>query len=74
MEWEKEINHYKTLKSKLLEEHKGKFALIKGETLYGVFSNFADAHREALKRFGPVEALIQEITDEERSDGGRKYR
>jgi len=45
----------------LKTEHTGKFVLIKDGQNYGIFSNFEDAHKAALEKFGVVEVVIAQI-------------
>jgi len=62
---EKELKTYNSLKNKLLEESRGKFALIKGQDLIGVFENRETALSEGYKRFGNEEFLVKEIIEVE---------
>lgn len=61
MTFEEDIEFFKTLDPELAKEHKGKFVLIKDKTNHGIFSNFEDAHKEALKEFGVSEVVIAQI-------------
>jgi hypothetical protein len=45
----------------LAEGHRGKFALVKGNTVVGVWDTLRDALQEGQKRFGQEDFLVQEI-------------
>jgi len=49
-----------------LKENKGKFVLIKNKQEHGFYNSAEEALREGYNKFGNVEFLIQEITDERR--------
>jgi hypothetical protein len=54
---------FETYKSKLpeLREEQGKFALIHGETLVGVYSAYEDALKAGYERLGLVPFLVKQI-------------
>lgn len=52
----------------LLKAHEGKFALIKGERLAGVFDTAEAAFESGVAQFGNVPILIKRIAPEERID------
>ncbi len=60
---EKELEIYNKLKEELLEKgNEGKFVVIKGEEVLDIFTNYEDALRQGLKRYGNTPFLIKEIT------------
>jgi hypothetical protein len=61
MTFEDDIAYFNEIKGDLAKEHTGKFVLIKDHRNYGIFSNFEDAHKAALEKFGVVEVVIEEI-------------
>jgi hypothetical protein len=61
MTFEEDVRLFNTMNKELAKEHSGKFVLIKDGKNCGIFSSFADAHTEALKRFGLTEVLIAQI-------------
>jgi hypothetical protein len=61
MTFEEDIEYYQSIAKDLEKQHKGKYVLIKNKTNVGIFSSFADAHREALRRFGNADVLIAQI-------------
>lgn len=65
MTFQKDMEYFKSINSELAKEHKGKFVLIKDEKTHGIFSNFEDAHKEALKEFGVTDVVIAQIGVEE---------
>lgn len=61
MTFEEDVEYFNSVNAKLAETHKGKFVIIKDKKEHGIFSNFVDAHKEALKKFGIVDVLIAQI-------------
>lgn len=57
----KELATYEAKKSQLLAEHKGKFALIYGDEVMGVFDSEMNALQAGYEKFGPVPLFIQQI-------------
>lgn len=51
------------MKPKLLEQSRGKFALVKSENLIGIFDSDQDAYKAGLEKFGSVPFLIVRIDD-----------
>ena len=58
---QQEIATYDKRKSELEQHHKGKWALIHGEQLTGVFDSFENAASEGVERFGVGPFLIRQI-------------
>lgn len=65
MSLEQELKTYEKEKERLLSEAKGKFVLIKGDKIIGVYAAKEDALAEGYKRFGNTEFLVKEITEVE---------
>ena len=65
MPLEQELKTYEKEKEKLLKEARGKFVLIKGSEIIGVYTSQEDALAEGYKRFGNQEFLVKEITEVE---------
>ena len=61
MTFESDVKYFNSVNEKLAKDHKGKFVIIKDKKKYGIFSNFVDAHKEALKKFCIVDVLIAQI-------------
>lgn len=50
----------------LLKEHRNQFVLIKDQKIDGFYLSMEEALKQGYEKFGDVEFLIQEITDEKR--------
>jgi hypothetical protein len=50
----------------LAEGQQGRFILIKGETIHGIWNDFWDAVQEGRKHYGRVPFMVQEIQEWER--------
>lgn len=61
MTFDSDVEYFNQVNAELSREHKGKFVLIKDGQNHGIFSNFEDAHKEALKKFGLVEVVIAQV-------------
>ncbi len=61
----REYEYYLSRKHELLPLFEGKFALIKGTELYGVFETDEEAYYAGLEKFGNVPFLVQPIEVEE---------
>lgn len=62
MTFEEDVQYFnESLNEQLKKEHTGKYVLIKDRQNLGIFSNFEDAHKEALERFGVTEVVIAQI-------------
>jgi hypothetical protein len=68
MPLETELEHFKSIKLDLLQHHKGKFALIVGTELLGVFDDPQSAYAAGVEQRGNVPMLIKLITEEERTE------
>ena len=58
----KELETFEKLKNTLLAESEGKYAVIHGDNLYGVFADESDAIEIGYKQFGNVPFLVKRIT------------
>jgi len=63
-----ELQFYNSIKETLLPHHEGKFALIHGGELVGIFVKDLDAYQEGVKQFGMTPFLIQYITKEDEAE------
>ena len=62
---EQETRHYESIKADLLKHHEGKFVLIIGEELLGVFDNPEAAYEEGVATHGNVPMLIKQVAEHE---------
>ena len=62
---ESELKAFEQHKSELIGSSKGKFALVKGNTVVGVFDAEMDAIRQGYERFGNVPFLVKQIVEVE---------
>jgi hypothetical protein len=60
-----EIATYGDHRPQLLREHLGRFVLIKGADILGIFPDYSTALREGYRRFGVVPFLVRQIADPE---------
>ena len=58
---QEEVAFYRERKAELLEKYEGKFVLIKGKGLLGVFDSPSAAYEEGLRRIGNVPMLIVRV-------------
>lgn len=65
MALEKELARFEELKTDLIANHNGKFALIQGEQFIGAFDSAENAYTEGVKRFGRTEFLVRKISERE---------
>ena len=65
MALEKELVTFDRLKMELLKNHKGKFALIKGDDFVGAFDTPANAYEDGVRRFGKDVFLVKRISETE---------
>jgi len=59
-----ELKHFAAQKSEWLKNHRGKFVLVKGEELIGVFDAPESALSEGARRFGLEPFLIRRVATE----------
>ena len=64
-ELSEELAFYSEKKVELLKTYEGKYALIKGRALLGVFDSASAAYEEGVKRLGNVPMLIVRVQKEE---------
>lgn len=57
---------FETVKERLLAEHRGKFVLIHGSEVIGVFDTQGDALVEGYRRFGYVDLFTKRLVRRER--------
>jgi len=68
MPLETELEHFRSIKPELLRHHKGKYALIVGTELLGVFDDPQSAYAAGVQQQGNVPMLIKLITEEEHAE------
>ena len=61
MTFDEDLEYFNEINESLKAQHMGKFVLIKDRENYGIFSNFEDAHKAALEKFGVSEVVIAQI-------------
>jgi len=66
MALEQELKFFAENKTKLTKAHFGKFVLVKGSELIGVFDNAETALTEGAKRFGTESFLVRQLNPEEK--------
>jgi len=66
MSQEEDFEFFEKKLPEFLKTHKGKFVLIKDKQEHGFYNSAEEALKEGYQKFGNVDFLIQEITDERR--------
>jgi hypothetical protein len=56
-----ELAAFERLRLKLVEQHDGKYALLKGTELIDCFTTFEDAYVAGVERFGLEPFLVKEV-------------
>jgi hypothetical protein len=62
---EKERKYFETHRAEWLQQHAGKFVLVKGEELIGVFNTQQEALIEGARRFGMESFLVRQVEESE---------
>jgi hypothetical protein len=65
MALEKELAYYDSIKDELIKNHDGKFALIVGEELLGVYDTPKAAYEAGTNQRGNVPMLIKRVAADE---------
>ncbi len=65
MALETELQFFAQQKPELLKYHEGKFALVVGQQLLGVFDTHEDAYKAGLARVGNRPMLIKQVVRQE---------
>lgn len=65
MPLEQEQAYFDAIRARLLAEHPGKFALIRGSELIGTFDSEENAYVAGLERFGNTPFLVKQILPED---------
>ena len=68
-----ELEAYKSMKEKLLEENEGKVVAIKDRKLIGIYDTEEEALKDVLEKYGFVPVLIKRIAREERIEDLPSY-
>ena len=58
---ETELAYFEAHRSEWLQHHEGKFALIRGEKLSGVFDSWQNAYESGVNEWGIVAFLVKQI-------------
>jgi hypothetical protein len=61
MALEVELEHYNSIKDDLLKHHAGKYALIVGREVLGIFDHAEEAYKVGLEQKGHVPMLIKQV-------------
>lgn len=64
MTFEEDVEYYRANEKSLMKEYANMFILIKDGKVHGSFSNFQDAHKEALELFGIEDVLIIQMVEQ----------
>lgn len=62
---EAENKYFQRRRSEFLDEHEGKYALIKGEECFGFYDDLRAAYKAGVQQFGIEAFLIKEVSREE---------
>ena len=68
MALETEIAFFEAQRAAFLKEHRGKYALIKGEECFGFFDDAQRAFEAGVARFGAEPVLIKQVLDKDQID------
>jgi len=68
MTLERELAYFESIKADLLKHSKGKYALIIGGELLGVFERSEEAYAVGIEQRGNVPMLIKLITEQDPTD------
>ncbi|MCH8851158.1 MAG: hypothetical protein IID41_00735 [Planctomycetes bacterium] len=60
-----ELRHFDAHRKEWTEHHQGKFALIKGEDMAGVFDSWDNAYEAGVSTWGNVAFLVKQILPED---------
>ena len=63
MELDTELKYYESHKADFLKAYRGQVALIRGETLVGVFPTEEEAYKAGIKQFGNLPFLIARVEE-----------
>lgn len=61
-----ELEYFEEIKDQLLKQHEGRYALIVGRNLVGVYDHARDAYEQGVRTYGNIPMLIREIQPFER--------
>lgn len=62
---ETEARRFEAVRAALVQTHEGQFVLIKGDTVDGVFTTFAEAFEAGVHRHGLSQFMVRQITPED---------
>ncbi|HVC22708.1 MAG TPA: hypothetical protein VNH82_04700 [Candidatus Dormibacteraeota bacterium] len=63
--FERELALYETKRQELIVSHLGQYVVIHGDTVLGVYPNFADAYGSGVAEFGQEPFLVRQISTED---------
>jgi len=63
--FQKELEYYEKNKQSFLKNYQNQFLLIKGEELFGSFTNEVDAYKTGVEKFGNEAFLIKQVVKKE---------
>ena len=64
-ELKEELEFFEAHRAEWLAQHKGRFALVKGQQLIGTFDTAENAYVDGVPRFGNTPFLIKQILERE---------
>jgi hypothetical protein len=67
MPLEQELKTFKDKKQELLRQYNGKYVLIKGDQVIGIFESEKDAIGTGIQKFGNVPFLVKKVEEVEQS-------
>ena len=65
MALETELTYFNEIRGELLRHHEGKYALVIGRELLGVYDHREEAYRAGIERQGNVPMLIKQVLRDE---------
>ena len=68
IDFSREEAAYQRERERLVREHLGKIAVVRGDEVVGVFDTADEAIFESFRRFGFVKMMFRDISDPEESD------
>ena len=64
MTFDEDTEYYQSNEKILMKDYPNMYILIKDKKVHGTFSNFQDAHKEALKLFGVEDVIIVQMVEQ----------
>jgi len=60
-----ELRYFESIKGELLQHHEGKYALVIGTDLVGVFDHSEEAYKAGIEQRGNVPMLIKRVSKDD---------